>query len=280
VKNRICKPPGHRDARTLALGGFAPWGFIYFLFLLAVLSAAAPAVARPLDQVKESGELVLCAHPNALPFSKKDGPRHGFQLELGAALAKAMGVALRPSWITSPYDVHRADCDLLLDAIDDPAALAEDHLRLSAPYRRGGVVLAVPAADRAIAGLGDLGRNTRVAILPRSLVAMVLDRRHVPTTPALFEDELLGEVATGEAAAAAVTPAAIGYYNLTHPAHPMRAVDAFAGDPDLHWNIAIAMIRPDAALIAAVNAALAKLLAAGTVKAIYARYGVTLEPPR
>ena len=62
---------------------------------LAVLLALAPlsggaADARPLAQIKDSGAIVLCAHPNSLPFASKDGSRHGFQVELAQASARLL----------------------------------------------------------------------------------------------------------------------------------------------------------------------------------------------
>jgi ABC-type amino acid transport substrate-binding protein len=77
-----------------------------------------------------------------------------------------------------------------------------------------------------------------------------------------------------------VTPTAIGFYNTQHRGRPMKAVAVFATVHDLNWNLAAGIASPDAALLDAVNAALDKLTAAGTIKAIYARYGVTLAPPR
>jgi ABC-type amino acid transport substrate-binding protein len=50
--------------------------------LALVLAAASPAGARTLDAIKQRGRLVVCANPNALPFSSKSGDRPGFELEL------------------------------------------------------------------------------------------------------------------------------------------------------------------------------------------------------
>jgi polar amino acid transport system substrate-binding protein len=242
--------------------------------------ATLPAIARPLDQVKESSALTLCAHPNALPFSAKAGPRHGFQVEMAAHLAKIVGVALQTNWVITGRDVHRADCDILMDAIADPEAQGETGLSLSTPYRRGGVALAVRADNDTIHGLADLPHAGKIGILPGSMAAMYLGQHGVRTSPAGFETDLLDQIMSGELTGAAVTPVAIGYYNLSHPHHPLKMLDLFGHEKDLTWNIAVGMVRPDPALTAAIDAALKKLEAAGTIKAIYASYGVTLLPPR
>ncbi len=248
--------------------------------VLAFLLLASPAPARPLAQVKEIGAIALCAHPNALPYSAKAGDKRGFQIETAAALAKSLGVELQVNWVTTPMDVNRTDCDIMMDAIDDPDALNERRLTLSHPYRRGSVVLAVPATDRTIKGLRDLADSAKVGVLPASLAAFVLQERHVHTSPDVFEDGLLDGVASGEYTAAAVSRIAFDWYNATHRVRPMRIVDAFAGMPDFEWNVAVGVVKPDTALLSAINAALDRLIAAGTVRTIYARYGIALAPSR
>jgi polar amino acid transport system substrate-binding protein len=238
------------------------------------------AVARPLDQVQESGVIVLCAHPNALPFSAKDGDRHGFQIELGEAIAPEVGVRLETHWAVAAYDLNRADCDFVLDAIADPEAQAESRLKLSKPYGSSGITLAVRGDNGAIHTFADIAAAGKVGILPGSMAAMYLDQHGVHTSPAGFESDLLDEVAAGELIGAAVTPTAVGYYNTQHTLHPMKAIAMFAAVRELNWNLAVGMAKPDAALTAAINAALDRLVAAGTVKAIYARYGVELAPPQ
>jgi polar amino acid transport system substrate-binding protein len=241
---------------------------------------AAPASARPLDQVIESGNLALCAHPNALPFSAKEGERHGFQIEMAEALAKSLNVALETNWVITGFDRNRTECDIVIDAIADAEAQEENHIKLSKPYRRSGVALAVRADDGSITSIGDLDNVAKVGILPGSMAAMVLGKRGVRTTPSMFEDDLLDEVASGEIAAAAVTPTAIGYYNGRHADHKLKMVDAFAAVRDLTWNVAVGMVKADPPLVAAIDAALDKMSAAGTIKEIYARYGVELLPPK
>jgi polar amino acid transport system substrate-binding protein len=242
--------------------------------------AAAPADARPLQQVKESGALALCANPNALPFSAKNGDRHGFQVETAAAVAHELGVGLAQDWVVTAIDRGRADCDVVMDAIADSEVQSDSGLKLSKPYRRSGVALAVRADNKAIAALADVTGDMKIGVLPGSLAAKLLIQRRFHVYPDIFEDELLDLAASGEIAAAAVSSVSIGYYNVSHPEHPMRLVDAFAHEPDLAWNVAVGMVKPDPALTEAVNSALDRLLADGTIKRIYAGYGVELLPPQ
>ena len=267
-----CKPRRSNRRRK------GPGRLAALAFLALVMSG--PGFARPLDQVRESGIIALCAHPNALPFSAKDGDRHGFQIELAEAIAREVGVRLETHWVVESYDLNRADCDFVLDAIADPEAQAESRLKLSKSYASSGVTLAVRGDNGTIHALADLTAAGKIGILPGSMAAMYLDQHGIQTSPAGFESDLLDEVATGELAGAAVTPTAIGYYNAGHALHPMKAIAVFAAIPELNWNLAVGIAKPDTALTATINAALDKLVAAGAVKTIYARYGVELAPPR
>jgi polar amino acid transport system substrate-binding protein len=247
------------------------------LLLLAALPAA-PAAARALADIKTSGVIVLCAHPSSLPFAKKDGNRHGFQVELAEALAKQLGVKLDRDWVITRFDLNRTQCDIVMDSIVDPEA--QQGLQLSKPYRRSGVALALRGRDKQTRSLDDLGGEHKVGVLTSSLAAMTLDERGIDTIPGLFEDEVLTMLVKGEVDAAAVSATSIGYYNLRHPGAKLRLLPAFDGDPELSWNVAVGMRRPDAELRQAIDDALTRMLADGTVKRVFAHYGVDVQPPK
>src|SRR6202051_4475834 len=120
-------------------------GLCQGLMVAVFLASAAPpdvARARPLDSIRSRGILMVCANPNALPFSSKTGDRRGFELELGEALANQLGVRLEVGWVVFPFQVGRVDCDVVLDAIVDQASAQERHVRLSKPYQVSGVAIA------------------------------------------------------------------------------------------------------------------------------------------
>ena len=83
--------------------------------------------------------------------------------------------------------------------------------------------------------------------------------------------EALGK---GELDAALVTPTTIGYYNFVHKDSPVTLVPAYESTPELRWEIAVGMRKADDALVSAVNQAIEHMLAQGTVRQIYAGYGI------
>jgi polar amino acid transport system substrate-binding protein len=236
------------------------------------------ASARSLATIQARGVLVLCAHPNSLPFASKSGNPPGFQIELGGALAKELGVTLATEWIVVPSQVFRTDCDIVLDTIADPQAQQESGLQISRPYYRSGVALAVPQGS-AIHSFASLNGRTKVGVQVGSLAAMVLSQQHVPTSTFGFEDDMLAALAANEIDAAAVTPAAAGYHNMTHPSQAFIILPPDQEERGLVWNEAVGMRQPDQKLRDAIDAALDRLRAAGIIEMIYAKYGISLQPP-
>lgn len=251
--------------------------------VLAIVGAAIglsePVQARTLDAIRASGVLGLCAHPNSLPFASKAGDPPGFQIELGRQLARELGVSLRLDWIITQYQMRAADCDVLLDVIADREAQGETRLRISKPYYRTGVALAVPSSS-ALTSFKSLGEHTKVGVQVGSVAAMIISQRRVPTSTFGFETDSLDAVSNHEIDAAAVTPTAASYFNLTHPDKTLRILDRDEGVADLNWNVAVGMVRPDDALREAIDAALDRLHGDGTIDRIYGRYGVVLQAPR
>lgn len=255
-----------------------------FIGMLAATAFAAAAVgpssadARTLEAIKQRGKLMVCANPNALPFSSKKGDRPGFELELGEALAKQLGVALEIGWVIFPMHVARVDCDILFDSIVDRETAEDAHLRLSRPYIESGVAIAVRPGIDGIKGFSDL-KGHRVAAIVGSLASVNLGKKGLQTIPFTFEDEMLEALGKGEIDAGLATPSTIGYYNLTHKDAPVNIVHGDDSMPELRWHVAVGMRKADYALVAAVNAALDRMLGDGIVHRIYASYGVEQRLP-
>ncbi|WP_448045588.1 substrate-binding periplasmic protein [Bradyrhizobium liaoningense] len=249
------------------------------VIVAAAIGLPGPAQARTLDAIRASGAIGLCAHPNSLPFARKTGEPSGFQVELGQVLARELGVALRLDWIITQYQMRSAGCDILLDVIADREAQGETRLRISKPYYRTGVALAVPSSSP-LTSFKSLNEKTKVGVQVGSIAAMIIGQRHVPLSTFGFESDSLEAVSNREIDAAAVTPTAAGYFNLTHPDNPLRILDRDESIADLNWNVAVGMIRPDDALREAIDLALERLRSDGTIDRIYGRYGIVLQAPK
>jgi polar amino acid transport system substrate-binding protein len=255
-----------------------PLSFVAAMALIGP-TLIGPVQARSLDMIRSTGALGLCAHPNSLPFASRAGDPPGFQVELGQALARELGVSLTLDWIITRYQMRSAGCDILLDVIADREAQGETNLRISKPYYRTGVVLAVPQASK-LTSFKSLDGHTKVGVLVGSFAAMIISQRRVPTSTFGFEVDCLEAVANHEIDAAAVTPTAASYFNLTHPDKALRILDRDESEANLNWDVAVGMVRPDDNLREAIDAAVERLRADGTIDRIYKRYGVALQAPK
>src|SRR5260221_12823038 len=186
-----------------------------------LLLGSAAADARSLDIITERGALTLCANPNALPFASKTGPVQGFQIELGEKIAQQLGVKLTREWVISAIQYRRADCDFVLDTIARKDTPPAGGVQVSRPYHRSGVVLAV-RSDSQASSLKSLGSDQRVGVPVGSLVSMMLGKGGTFTSPFVFEDDIVAALANREIEAAAVTPVAVGWFNLHHAGKPLR----------------------------------------------------------
>jgi polar amino acid transport system substrate-binding protein len=249
------------------------------LMLAAAIGLVGSAEARSLDAIRSLGAIGLCAHPNSLPFASKTADPPGFQVELGQAVARELGVALKLDWIITQYQMRSADCDIVLDIIADREAQGETRLAISKPYYRTGVTLAVPSTSE-LTSFKSLNGRTKVGVQVGSVAAMVIGQRHVPTSTFGFEVDSLEALANHEIDAAAVTPTVAAYFNLTHPDKALRILALDESEANLNWNVAVGMVRPDKALREAIDEIMERLRADGTVDRVYRRYGVILQSPK
>lgn len=254
-------------------------GAIVAAALFAVLIAGAGAAARPLEAVQARGLLSLCAHPNALPFSTRRGEPRGFQIDFGEALARELEVGLVVEWVVTRYHPQRVDCDVILGSINDKEAQSGRGVRLSKPYQTSGVALVVGPGFDDVSGYDDLVDGERVGVLSGSMASMILGQRGVRTSPFGFEDEMLETLGRGEIDVAAVSPASAGYYLQHNQGARLRLIHAYEAEPRLSWTLSAGLRRADLKLVKAVNAALQRLSDDGTIRAIYARYGIEHRPP-
>src|SRR5437764_822159 len=128
-------------------------------------------------------------------------------------------------------------------------------------------------------GAGPLVRVGARAGRVGSVSARLLTSRGVAISTFGFEDEMMQALADRQIDAAAVSRAMAGYFASNHPQLPIRVLGLDAAEPQLTWTVSVGMMRPDAALRHAVDDALDRLRADGTVARIYAKYGITTEAP-
>ncbi len=106
-------------------------------------------------------------------------------------------------------------------------------MRVTRPYHRSGVVLAVRSDSKA-SSLANLDPYQRVGVQVGSLASMTLAKGGAVTSPFVFEDDIVAALSNREIEAAAVTPMTVGWFNLQHADKPLRLIPTFDNDLDLN----------------------------------------------
>ena len=246
--------------------------------ITAAAAFTATASARTLAEVQARGAISLCANPDALPYASNQSDKPGFQIEIGRALAAALGVKLQLDWIVPRIRAGLVDCDMLLDTIVDPD-LARGPIKVSHAYQRSGVALALRPGNDGVQQFSDLAPGKRVGVMVNSVASKLLNQRGVYTVPYAFESDMIADLAKGSLDACAVSPATIAYYVHAHPSSGLRYAHAYDAEPELAWKVAVGLRRSDDALVNAVNDALDRLIRDGTLAHVYANYGVDYRQP-
>jgi len=254
--------------------GFA----VAFLCAAALVQFAENAGARTLAEVKSLGAIFICASPDALPYASENAETPGFQIEIGRAIAAGLGVSLNIEWIVARRRRNLANCDMLLDSINDPE-VNEGQARLSRPYQKSGVVLGLRRGAEDISDFKQLKKGQKVGVMINSFASMVLGQADKTTSPYAFQSDMVEDLMKGELYGAAVSAASLSYYIFQHPDSGLRLVHAFDSQPELTWGVAVGLRKSDAALVNAVNQILDKLIADGTLARIYAKYGIEHRLP-
>ena len=248
------------------------------MVVLASVAIGVPADAASLAGVRERGIFGVCAHPDALPYSSQDPSMPGFQIELGGAIAKQLGVKLHVDWIVYTRHARRTECDATMGSIvkDDDEGGPRRGPRLTKPYAASGYTLVIPVATAPVTRVEDI--KGKIGVEHTSWPHYLLDTRKIPVVSYGGSLDILDGIAKGEAAAGLVSDAYAGWYIKQHP-NTVKISEPYVPERDFRWNVAVGLRNADAALVEAVNKALDALIADRTIHGIMARYGITYRPP-
>jgi ABC-type amino acid transport substrate-binding protein len=260
---------------------------IAILAALLAESATRRADAASLAELRQNGSLRLCANPSALPYSNlaDAGGLSGFQVELAEVVALEMGLKLGVTWIRNAADIKSSDCDALMDV----AAASYDRegvtgplttplpLRLSRAYAENGVVLVVSSGS-AVRRVDDL-HGRKIGVTVGTVEHEWLAKRGFAISVFAAQEDIIAAIEAGEIEVGAADPVTIGWYRHEHPSTAVMIPDGYQPESALRWNVSIGLRRADDALLAAVDAAVARVVEQRIPAQIYAKYGIPYLPP-
>lgn len=284
--------------------------FGVLLGALLLCCQAAMAQVRDYDQIIAAGELKVAVYKDFAPYSfEVDGQPKGVDVDLVAALAKALGVQLKLIWAPPGEKLD----DDLRDYIWRGSQLRDQQLAdlmMRVPYDRD--------FRQKRNDIGELENEHAVMFGPyqRECWQVAYDRRRLEAVPsvAVFQQNPIGvevdsvpsfyltSVFNGSLAAKTHHYPSVAQAFAAMKNAEVDAVMAMRGEIDwqLHeagdpqwalaenaypnmgrqvWEIGMAVHESNRQLAYALEEALEGLIRDGTVQAIYARYGLRYEVP-
>lgn len=243
--------------------------------LFACLAAIGPAAARPWSEMAESGQFVICAAAEDMPFSMRGTAPAGLYVDLGDLVARELGLSLAVRWVNARQHARRAQCDAVMGAAVLNAAPAGAPMRsvLTAPYMRAGSVLIAAQRFGSITSLDQLNQ-AHVAVPSGSWAHRYLDQRGVPVWVRFRNDrEIIEAVGRGDADGGIVSNLAIGWHRTVHGPGAIAVLGGLLDDAELGFDVAVQLFDTDREALDRINAVLRARLLDGTIAAILARYG-------
>ncbi len=258
-----------------------PAQIVAAIFLLLALVPVASADV--LDDVHQRGELVWGADqegggPYVYPSDDDPSEVTGFEVEIAARLAKLLGVKPRffqSQWDKLPECLHTRKIDVILNGYERTA----EHLATmdaTIPYFVYGLQLLARKDDAKLTSWDDLarksGRRRKVAALVGSAADIYLQRRSTELgIDAVSYDgatDAMREAETGKVDATLQDTPAVAFYASRFP--KLRPI----GAPVAPGYYVMYVRQGEAALVRALDAALATMIRSGELERILRRYGI------
>jgi len=247
------------------------------------------ADAASLAEVRQNGILRLCANPSALPYSNLTdrGGLAGFEVELAEVLAHEMGLQLGVVWVRNAGDIKNSDCDFLMGVVASAASYDREGLtgpltthlplRFSRPYAGSGVVLVISSRS-SVRRLEDL-HGQKIGVMVGTVEHEWLAKHSFRVSVFASQEDIIAAIEAGEIEVGATNPVIVGWHQHEHLGTEVRIPDGYEPEPALRWSVSVGLRRADDALLAAMDAAVARVVEQRIPVQIYAKYGITYLPP-
>jgi polar amino acid transport system substrate-binding protein len=236
---------------------------------LISLVTAVTAHARPLDEVKKSGTMIVATEGQYAPFNYFQGSKlSGFEIELAELAAKKMGVAIE--WKALSFDALlaglRQDRWDLVIASHGITPEREKAVTFANPhYCSGGVIVATDPVIHTVPSLRDKVVAVQVGTTYLQHVQQLGLAKEVKTFP---QDTDARSALITHRVDAWVTDRFVA--KLALDANPSSGMHL--GDYVFVERIAAAVAKGNTSLVQAYNQALAQVMADGSYEALSKKY--------
>jgi polar amino acid transport system substrate-binding protein len=246
-------------------------GVCFLLILLLGLTACAQP--KPKGQLTlEKGTFSFAMSGLYKPFNyhdfKNGGKAAGFDVEIGNALAKEMG--LKPKPVTTPWETIIAGLQAQkYDAIIGSMAITDKRKKavdFTEPYYRSGAQIFIKKGNGHIQSAADL-KGKKIGVVKASTFKDVAVKYSSNIVEYTSDITALQDLPTGRIDAV-ITDQAVGLYAMNKMGFPIQDV----GKPLTLDNMAVAVHKGDDKLKQKINQALEKIIADGTYERISRKY--------
>lgn len=237
-----------------------------------------------LAKAREKGVLTVCVAPEHLPASAKNPQPAGFDLEIASEVARRLELQPEYFWVDMRKGVRRAlsisltqkRCDLFMGVPVEEELF--DRLRLTKPYFSTGYTLIRSEQGPEVTSLANLaGKTTAVAVKSEAdayLAEQGYERRQFGTS-----QEALEAVQRGDVELALLPALDVSWWLSKNADSTIKPIEGYVSEPNLRWNVAIAVRAADFDLQATLDSILETLTQEKHVPNLMAQYGVPFSPP-
>lgn len=242
------------------------------LTVLSCILLSPISMAGSIEDIKEKGEVGLCAHPSQMPFSNKGDRPEGFQVDIAQAISEKLDVPLNVSWIFSRRQAKKVGCDFYAGV----AKLGDSDSKfmlVSNPFLRLEFHIVTLAGKPEIKSVNDLKPLT-VGSMPGSVASRALYRNDIDVAVRFSDEESrLKALAEGLIDAAIVTNVSSGWFQKKY-GHELQVFDAEKVlNAQLNYDYALGIRKADENTRAIFNQALVDMQNDGTLAGIFSEYG-------
>jgi ABC-type amino acid transport substrate-binding protein len=278
--------------------GMRAFRAILILAALGGALATETARARPLDVVKSGGVLRIAVYGDHRPWSwHEDGRLKGIDVDIGAALAKAMGCKADYMVLRSGDDLNddlrngvwrgtilgEAPGDVMLHVPNDPRVEdANDKIKLTGAYHVEGYAMAVDPAkakaaedfslfeqDKVAVDLGTLADLILLSARDHKLIDHVVHVRGEEKAEQAYEKNEVSAFYGESALVEHLAHTSSRPVTIIHPVHKLAKPLPIGG-----------AVKADSVDLGdEIDRRMATLAASGELKAIFASYGVEWRQP-
>ena len=236
-----------------------------------------------LFDAREKGVLTVCAMPNQLPASDKSSPG-GFDIALAEEIASRMGLKTQYVWAKSRRGVLGAislslvqkHCDMFMGVPVQSEPI--DRVILTEPYLGTGYTLVRGAQASEVQDVNALADKT-TAVPLKSDAEKILIQSGYDCRPYASSHDALQAVQKGDMEVALVPALEMDWWLKNQPESTVEPVEGYVSDPNLLWNVAIAVRKNEYDLREVLNGVLNELAAEQRVPQLMSQYGVSYTPP-